>query len=288
MHTLRKARLTFGIVVIETNVHTAVADSDSEVSLARMHDKCKTRLGKPYYCPTCKEAVEADHQLVAYPLTKSELIELDKDDLASTVPEHNSTIELTKFINSVELNPMLKTKPYWLSPSGGLEGDRGYALLWNAMVEGGDVALGISTLWGKEHPVSIEADERGLVMWMLAQQNDIVIPDFVIPSLTDCEQRIASRKGELITEKEAVKRASQNLETTEMLLTKLQGQIQPEDFYRPLRERLRLMIENKMAGVKSVPVEQTTPDTSPDLMEAIRQSIKNAPKKQARRVRVSA
>lgn len=99
MHTLRKAKLSFGMVTIDTNVASAVKDSD--VHLARLHDTCKTRLGKPYYCPTCKEVVEPEHQIQAWPMEGGEMIELSRDDLDSVLPEISGSIELKKFISSI-------------------------------------------------------------------------------------------------------------------------------------------------------------------------------------------
>lgn len=285
MHTLRKARLSFGLVTIDANVATAVRDS--EVGLTKIHDKCKTRLGKPFYCSTCQEVVEADHQLPAYPLSKDELVELTNDDLASVMPERSGAIDVKKFVNSVELNPMLKAKPYWLAPAEGREAGKGYAVLWNAMVETGDIGLGLTTLWGKEHPVSIEADERGLIMWMLLQQNDIVIPDFTIPTLSEIAVREAESEGRTMSEDAAIKQSGWWIEQAEMLLTGYQGALSPSDFERPFRDRLDKLIQRKLKGQTITKAKPSIPDAVPDVMEAIRASLKKAPSQPKRRRAVS-
>lgn len=127
------------------------------------------------------------------------------------------------------------------------------------MVETGDVGLGVTTLWGKEHPVSIQAVEQGLQMWLLSQQDDVILPDFVIPSVD-----------------------SKELEQAEMLLTAYQGGLAATDFQRPARERLNALIESKLKGQKPQPITQSTPSSVPDVMEAIRESLKQAPKRSAR------
>jgi non-homologous end joining protein Ku len=61
MPPLRTGLLSFGLVSIPAQLHTAT--KDQHIGFHLLHDKCGSRIQSRYYCPVCNVTVERDDRV---------------------------------------------------------------------------------------------------------------------------------------------------------------------------------------------------------------------------------
>src|SRR5215472_12783634 len=64
MPPLRTGLLSFGLVSIPVQLHTAT--QDQHIAFHLLHDKCGSRVQNRYYCPVCNAMVERDDRVRGY------------------------------------------------------------------------------------------------------------------------------------------------------------------------------------------------------------------------------
>src|SRR5262247_2993861 len=73
MPPLRTGLLSFGLVSIPVQLHTAT--KDQHIAFHLLHDKCGSRVQNRYYCPVCNVTVERDHRVRGYEFAKNEYVQ---------------------------------------------------------------------------------------------------------------------------------------------------------------------------------------------------------------------
>ena len=70
MPPLRTGLLSFGLVSIPVQLHTAT--QDQHIAFNLLHVKCGSRVQNRYYCPVCNEVVERDDRIRGYEVATGE------------------------------------------------------------------------------------------------------------------------------------------------------------------------------------------------------------------------
>jgi DNA end-binding protein Ku len=73
MPPLRTGLLSFGLVSIPVQLHTAT--KDQHIAFHLLHAKCGSRVQNRYYCPVCNVTVERDDRVRGYELAKNEYVQ---------------------------------------------------------------------------------------------------------------------------------------------------------------------------------------------------------------------
>jgi DNA end-binding protein Ku len=100
MPPLRTGLLSFGLVSIPVQLHTAT--KDLHIAFNFLHAKCGSRVQNRYYCPVCNEVVEREDRIPGYELTKDQYVQLTEAELESLEAESSNNIELKEFIPLVK------------------------------------------------------------------------------------------------------------------------------------------------------------------------------------------
>jgi DNA end-binding protein Ku len=191
-----------------------------------------------------------------------------EDEELEALEQRNTSraIEITRFVNAGEVDPIYFDRTYYLVPAGTEVQRRPYALLLQAMREQGVVGIGSFVLAGKEKLAAVRPKGDALALETLYIAEDVKSQD-------EIDEAVASTP----VKKEELKLAEQ-------LISGLLGPFEPEkELTSDYRASLRELLEAKLEGrefAEPAPAETETPVI--DLMEALKKSVA-ASKKSATR-----
>jgi DNA end-binding protein Ku len=261
MPPLRTGLLSFGLVSIPIQLHTAT--QDQHIAFNLLHAKCGSRVQNRYYCPVCNEVVERDDRVRGYEFTKDRYVQFTEAELESLEAESSNNIELKEFIPLSKIDPVYFEGAYYLGAGEG--GEKPYRLQADALVRSNRAAIAQLVSRGKEQLMLIRPYENGLIMHSLYYANEV-------------------RNFAEIAKGENVKLSGQEIDLGASLIENMSDGFSPEKYRDEYRERLQAMLDEKSKGGE---ITVTAPEARPhaqiiDLMQALKQSIEKAkPKQQA-------
>src|SRR5262245_41107428 len=104
MPPLRTGLLSFGLVSIPVQLHTAT--NDQRIAFNLLHAKCGSRVQNRYHCPVCNVVVERDDRIRGYEFEKDHYVQLTEAELESLETESSNNIELKEFIPLSKIDPL--------------------------------------------------------------------------------------------------------------------------------------------------------------------------------------
>ena len=259
MPPLRTGLLSFGLVSIPVQLHTAT--KDLHIAFNLLHAKCGSRVQNRYYCPVCNVTIERDDQVRGYEVEKGQYVQLTEAELASLETESSNNIELKEFIPLSKIDPVYFEDSYYLGAGEG--GEKPYRLLSEALAKSKRAAIAQLVSRGKEQLVLIRPYENGLIMHSLYYANEV-------------------RKFAEITKAENLKLSDEEIELGADLIENLSDGFHPAKYRDEYRERVQAMLEEKSKGQEITVAAPEAPQRAQiiDLMQALKQSIEKAKPKQ--------
>lgn len=238
------AMLSFGLVNVPVGVASAVSKTNEPtfVTLHEHEDGTVGRIGEPKVCKVCGVTGESLTITKGYEYAKNEYLVFSEDDMARIVPERSPEIALRKFVKAAELKPLMVASHNFLVPNKSV--NAGYGLLYQTLAELKAVGIGSHTLYGKEHPCAISANQDfpGQGVLMLHSLNvfeDLAVPDFTTPIPSREEKKTAKEligtyMQPLVPSEDLVSSSRQT--TQEFLALKIAGAELPEAEVRENKE----------------------------------------------------
>jgi DNA end-binding protein Ku len=275
MRTIWNGSISFGLVNIPVGMALATkpAARQSDVSFRTLHRECLTPIKQKRWCPTHEREVERDELVKGWEVTKGEFVVVEDADLEAIMEiDDSKSIEITRFVDAADVDPVYFDRTYYLAPARETAAQRPYVLLLRAMQESGKAALGRYVRQGAEHLCLIRPKGDALAMETMFLAEDV-------NSQAEIEEAVGGSK---------VKDAELGL--ARQVIDSLAGDFEPEELTSQYRQNLKKMLEAKLDGqeiAKPEPVAEETPVV--DLMEALRRSVeevketKPARKKTARK-----
>ena len=266
MRTIWNGSITFGLVNIPVGMALATkpAARQSDVSFRTLHRECGTPIKQKRWCPTHDREVERDELVKGWEVAKGEFVIVEDADLeAIEQMDDSKSIEITRFVDAEEVDPVFFDRTYYLAPARETAAQRPYVLLLRAMQETGKAALGRFVRQNTEHLCLIRAKGDTLALETMFLAEDV-------NSQAEIEETVSESK---------VKEAE--LDLARQVIDSLAGEFEVEDLTSEYRTNLRQMLEAKLAGQEiAKPVEAPTETPVVDLMEALKQSVAEVSGKQ--------
>jgi DNA end-binding protein Ku len=259
MRTIWNGSITFGLVNIPVGMALATkpAARQSDVSFRTLHRECGTPIKQKRWCPTHEREVERDELVKGWEVAKGEFVIVEDADLEAIAQMDDSkSIEITRFVEGEEVDPVFFDRTYYLAPAREPAARRPYVLLLRAMQETGKAALGRFVRGGTEHLCLIRAKGDTLALETMFLAEDV-------NSQAEIEETVAESD---------VKDAE--LELARQVIDSLAADFDPSELTSEYRQDLREMLEAKLAGeeiARPVEVEAETPVV--DLMDALKKSV---------------
>jgi DNA end-binding protein Ku len=252
---LWKGSISFGLVNIPIELHTAVRDHRPRFRMLHAKDRSPVRFER--VCIRDGHPVAWEDLVKGFEYAKGRFVVLTKEDFLAAAVEKTRTVDIIDFVKSQEIDDRYFETPYYLVPAKG--GERAYALLREAIREADRVGIAKFILRDAQHLAAVEVIGDALVLTVMRFADELVDPEtFSFPAATNI------RKPEL--------------DMAKALVGNLASDWDPGKYTDQYRENLLRIIQGKVKG-KEVELEPTTerpPAEVVDLMERLRRSLETS------------
>jgi DNA end-binding protein Ku len=266
MRTSWNGSLSFGLVSIPVGLAPATkpAARQSDVSFRLLHRECATPIKQKRWCPTHDREVTQDEIVRGFEVTKGQFVVVEDADLEALERADDSrSIEITRFVQENDVDPIFFDRTYFLVPASAAAQRRPYVLLLEAMRETGTAALGRFVRAGRESLCLVRAKEDALALETLFLVEDVY------------------SQAEISEAVEDTKVKKSELDLARQVIDSLAGDFDPSELASDYRRDLRSLLEAKMRGEEIVAPEPVEVAPVIDLMEALKASVAASKKKSA-------
>ena len=256
-HASWKGSLRLSLVSVPVQAYSAELPA-SEIHLNQLHATCHSRIRYQKTCPVHGE-VSKDEIVSGYEYAKGKYVIIDGDELSKLRHGRERSIEIGVFVPADVIDPLhFEGRTYFLVPDG-VAAKKPYAVLLRAMTDERRVAIAQAVMSGKEQLVMVRPLESLLVLSLLHYETHLRKPEefsrgLDLPPVSKAELKLA----ETLIEASSSDRPD------------LGGY---EDLHT---ERLRQIIDAKLAGEKIVVPEAEEDGAVINLMDALRRSVAQA------------
>jgi DNA end-binding protein Ku len=261
MRTIWNGSISFGLVNIPVGLALATAPKarQSDVSFRTLHRECGTPIRNKRWCPTHEREVGADEIVKGWEVAKGEFVIVEDADLEAIQQSDDSrSIDITRFVELDEVDPVYLDRTYYLAPAQAPAARRPYVLLLEAMKQAEMGAIGRFVLRGAEYFCLIRPKGEALALETLFLAEDV-------RSQAEIEEAVAGTE---------VKKAE--LDLASQVMQSLVGEFDPSELESDYRRDLRALLEAKLDG-REVAKPEPVPETPVvDLMEALKRSVAEA------------
>jgi DNA end-binding protein Ku len=255
VRSMWKGAVSFGLVSIAVKLYSATEDHD-----IRFHQVHKTDGGRVKYRRVCSvdgEEVEYNDIAKGYELPDGQLVVLTDEDFDQLPLSTTHEIEVLRFVDQEQIDPIHFEKTYYLEPDG--VATRPYVLLRTALENAGQVAITKIAIRQRESLAALRVREGVLVLHTMRWPDEIRRPGFGF-----LDEEVPVRPQELAM--------------AESLIATMAGDFDPSAFTDDYREAMQALLEAKQSGGEVRPSPEAADDGGAvvDLMSALRRSVERA------------
>jgi DNA end-binding protein Ku len=249
--------LSFGLVNVPVALFSATRDRDVHFQLLHAPDCSPIETRR--VCAAEEQPVPWPEIARGYELPDGEWVLLTDEDLQAAAPRQSRTIDIERFVEVAEIDPVYFDRSYLLVPPD--EGAaRAYALLSETMRDSHKAALGRFVMRAKERLVAIRVREGALTLTTM---------------LFGDEVRSTAEIAEGI---DGAKPTRKQIESAVAVIEELGVEFDPTLYRDEHRAHLKRIIKRKQQGKKisaPAPAAEKEPavTSAPDLMGALEESL---------------
>ena len=250
-----RGSLSFGLVAIPVQLHTAVRENRPKFRL--LHAKDKSPIKYERICQRDGTPVAWEDLVKGYEYERGRYVVLTKEDFKAAALEKDRRVQVTDFVPADAIDDRFFDQPYYLLPDKG--GEHAYAVFQQALEETGRVGIGKVVLRERQHLVAIESIENRLVLTMLRFANEVVDA----PKVAEVDRaKVAPKEVKLATD----------------LIEALAAEWKPEQYKDDYQANLQEVINSKLQGETIEIEEERRPMRAEviDLAERLRASLEAA------------
>jgi len=244
--------LSFGLVNIPIQIHTAVKDTGPHFRMLRKKDKARIQFQR--VAETDGEVVAWEDIVKGYEYAKGQYVVLTPQDFEKAALKKDRVIDIQDFVKGDDVDDRYFDKPYYLMPGKG--GDQAYALLREAIKDSGRIGVAKFVLRSKQRLAAIEAIGDALVLSTMRFRDELArLEEYDFP-----EAKGVNKK---------------QLQLAQRLIEEFAADWDPDKYTDDYRENLMKVIEAKRARTKPELVPEAEPQSAQviDLMERLRKSL---------------
>lgn len=251
--------ITFGLVSIPVNLFPGIR---SQGVALRMITEDGTPLARRYFCPKQNREVEGDEIVRGYEVSKEKFIVVTDDELEALEPRKSRDIDLRRFVDADEIDPIYFERAYFLTP--GSDSTKAYRLLAASLEDNNRAGLATFVMRGKEYLIAITAENGILRADTMRFVDDLrTAHDVGLPEVPKVKPADLTKMKKLIASNSTAKVAKTDL----------------EDEYAEALHKLVKKKERKDEDVFEMPEEDEDGDESDadviDLVEVLKRSLQS-------------
>src|SRR5256885_1490079 len=176
---LWKGSLTFGLVNIPIELHTAVRDHRPRFRMLHAKDKSPVRFER--VCIKDGHPVAWEDLVKGFEYEKGRFVIVTKEDFQAAALEKTRTVDILDFVNAGEIDDRFFETPYYLVPAKG--GERAYTLLRAAIRESGRIGIAKFILRDAQHLAAVEVIGDAIVLSVMRFADELVeVEQFEFPA----------------------------------------------------------------------------------------------------------
>lgn len=253
MAVSHKGAISFGLVHIPVSLYTATQDNDIRFNQLHKEDNARIRYKKS--CGHCGKEVTSKDIVKGFEYDKDQYVIMTDDDFEKIKTDKDKTIEILHFANINQISPVYYDKTYHAIPNAG--GEKAFELLRTAMIEEEKIAIGKTVMGNSEPLLAIIPRQEGIIIEKMFYEDEIKdLPKTYTKTDVNPDE----------------------LKMAKTLISSMDKPFEPAMYKDEYQERLKELIEKKIAG-KEVVAASTSKEAASnviDLMDALKKSVEQA------------
>jgi DNA end-binding protein Ku len=256
--TLWKGAITFGLVHIPVGLHTAATEEG--VDFDWLDKRSMDRVGYKRVNKRTGKEISKDNIVKGVEYEDGQYVIISPEEIEAVFPKTTQTIEIERFIDAAEMPFIFLERPYYVTPIN--KSDKVYALLREALIDTGKIALAKVVIATKQHLAALVPSGAALVLNLLRWGDEV-------KTLEALDLPPAGRKNVSAAEMKMAKQ----------LISEMSGKWDPEDFKDEFKHQVMKLVERKAKAGKTETViepEEEAPQESSnviDLTELLQRSL---------------
>jgi DNA end-binding protein Ku len=248
--------INFGLVSVPVGLFSAT--EEHELDFHQFQRGTSDRIRYKRVNERTGREVDYDQIVKGHDLGGGEYVIVEQEELADIAPGRSRALEISRFVDLDEIDPIYYQKSYYLGPSDS-ENSSAYALLRDALAKANRAGIASFVMRNKEYLACIRADGKVLVLETMYFADEIRDPAEVIGSLP------------------AKSSAGKQLSMAVDLIEAMSGPWRPVDYKDSYTERVKKLVDTKRKG-QEVVFNEEEPEATPvtDLVSALRASVEAA------------
>jgi len=248
--------ISFGLVSIPVKLYTSA--SSEQVRFNMLDSRHGVRVKQQYYSPVDNKVLDKGEIIKGYEYARDQFVTFTDEELKTLEADRSNHIEIVEFVPIATFDFVQIEKTYYLGADKG--GDKAYRLLSRAMDDKDRVAVGRWAARGKEQLVIVRPYKDGLMLHQLYYANEV-------------------RSFAEVDDTAKVTVSDKELELAERLIDQLsEDQFTPEKYKDDYADRVREVVDQKIAGKEVVVAAEAPRAQIIDLFEALKRSIADTKK----------
>ncbi|WP_026877302.1 Ku protein [Jiangella gansuensis] len=249
--------ISFGLVSIPVGLYAAT--EEHEVAFHQFERGTSDRIRYQRVNERTGREVDYDDIVKGHDVGGGEHVIVEPDELADIAPGRSRALEIDRFVDLADVDPIFFQKSYYLAPSDE-ENTSSYALLRAALAKTNRAAVATFVMRGKEYLAAIRASDDVLVLETLHFADEVRDPAKLFDDLPDAR---GGRK---------------QLDMAVDLIDAMTERWQPEAYRDTYTERVKELVEAKREGKEVVVESEPAATEVTDLLTALQQSVEAAKK----------
>jgi DNA end-binding protein Ku len=253
MRTMWKGAISFGLVTIPVRMYGATEEKG--IKFNQLHAPDGGRIRYKRSCSIDGEEVSWDEIVKGFEYEKDHYVIVTDEELESLPVQSARAIEIDRFVDSSEIDPIYFQRSYYLAPEPA--GVKAYHLLREAMSDQDKVAVAKVAFRDKEHLSVLRLRDGVFVLETMYWPDEIRTPAF-----EELDEEVEVRP--------------QEVKMARSLIESLTDEFDPRQYKDEYRTALEDLIQRKVQGQEITYTEAPEPSKVVDLMEALRASVEAA------------
>ncbi len=248
--------LSFGLVNVPVVLFSAVRDRG--IHFRQLHAPDHSPIETRRVCTLENREISWEEIVKGYELDGERWVLLTDADMEAAAPRKSKTIDIERFVQEDEIDPLYYEHAYLLAPRAEEGAVRAYGLLTETMASGSSVAIGRFVMRARELLVSIRSREGGLTLSTMRFHDEIRPRDEIAAGL------------------DSVKPSRTQVEHAVAVIEELCVEFDPSRYHDEHRANLKRIIESKRKGQKidvPEPPQEPAATSGPELIGALEESL---------------
>jgi DNA end-binding protein Ku len=249
-----KGFLRLSLVTCPIALFPATSESE-KISFNQINRKTGHRIKYQKVDADTGEEVASEDIVKGYKVDTDSYLEVSKDELENIALESTRTIDIDQFVPRSEIDDLYLVRPYYIVPDGKV-GHDAYAVIRETIRSLDKVALGRVVLTNREHIISLEARDNGLMGMLLRYPYEV------------------RNSAEYFDGVQDVKVTKDMLDLAKHIVEQKSGHFDPSKFEDHYEAALQDLLDKKQKGQPIARVETRSTGNVVNLMDALRASLK--------------